>query len=296
MTAGARRRDGAAAAGAVTAAAAATIEVDAGPVAVRHRLALAVRPLDARTTAPAAGLRVGYEAPHPGGAVRPLENHGASGWVLRHGPGGIRGRSVLLRLDDPARRLVPRRLRVPLWALDELTGADDRPPTAGYVPAASRLLRPWLLPGAAYPVTGGLTGLRLRVTLGGRPVRWPRVEAFGAGGVRIGWAHGDQFGQVLLLVDGIGGLPHPPPSALDVALRTAVPDPAHPPPVDPRDPLADLVVEEVARSHAPPAPGDLDNPVLRGVAAPPGYRTATRDAVRSLTVGRVLPETDLPHG
>ncbi|MET8625820.1 hypothetical protein ABZW30_19065 [Kitasatospora sp. NPDC004669] len=271
------------------------ITVDAGRVDVLHRLALAVRPLDARTAAPAAGVRVGREAPPPGGPVRPLESHGATGSVLRYGTGGVRNRTVLLRVDDPARRLVPRRLRIPLWTVGELSDADGRPPTAGYVPAASRLLRPWLLPGVAYPVTSGMTGLRLRVTYLGLPVRWPRVEAFGAGGVPVGWAHGDEYGQVLLLVEGIGALHHPTPSAFDVALRTAVPDRAHLPPVDPLDPLADLVVEDIPRSQAPPTAADLDNPVLRGIAVPPGYRTATRDVVRSLTVGRVLPETDLPH-
>ncbi|MER7756219.1 hypothetical protein [Kitasatospora sp. NPDC097643] len=271
------------------------ITVDAGRVDVLHRLALAVRPLDARTTGPAGGVRVGREAPPPGGPVQPLESHGAGGSVLRYGTGGVRGRVVVLRLDDPDRRFVPRRFRLPLWTLAELTGADARPPTAGYVPAASRLLRPWLLPGVAYPVTGGITGLRLRVTYLGQPVRWPRVEAFAAGGVRIGWAHGDEHGQVLLLVDGIGKQSHPTPSAFDVVLRTAVPDRVHLPPVDPDDPLADLVVEDVPRSQAPPTDQDLDNPVLRGVALPPGYRTASRDVLRSLTVGRVLPATDLPH-
>ncbi|KJS54027.1 hypothetical protein VM98_21755 [Streptomyces rubellomurinus subsp. indigoferus] len=271
------------------------ITVDAGPVDVTHRLALAVRPLDARTAAPAPGVRVGREAPPPGGPVRPLESHGATGAVLRYGPGGVRARTVVLRLDDPARRLVPRRFRVPLWTPAELTGADDRPPTAGYVPAASRLLRPWLLPGVAYPVTNGLTGLRLRVTHRGRPVRWPRVTAFGSGGVPVGWAHGDEHGQVLLLVDGIGGLPHPAPSAFHVALRTAAPDQGQVPPVDPLDPMADLVVEDVPRSQAPPVPADLDNPLLRGTALPPGYRTGAGDVVRRLTVGRVLPETELPH-
>ncbi|MFI6151721.1 hypothetical protein ACIBCA_03380 [Kitasatospora sp. NPDC051170] len=278
------------------------ITVDAGRVDVLHRLALAVRPLDARTTGTAGGLRVGREigreAPAPGGPVRPLENHGASGWVLRYGSGagGVRSRAVVLRLDDPGRRFVPRRLRLPLWTLPELTGADDRPPTAAYVPAASRLLRPWLLPGVAYPVTGGVTGLRLRVTDRGAPVRWPRVEAFGAGGMRVGWAHGDEHGQVLLLVDGIGALAPPTPSAFDVVLRTAVPDRAVAvDPVDPEDPLADLVVEDLPRSQAPPTDQDLDNPVLRGVALPSGYRGSTRDVLRSLTVGRVLPATDLPH-
>ncbi|MGE7436071.1 MULTISPECIES: hypothetical protein [Kitasatospora] len=286
-----------------------------GALDVLHRLALAVSPVDARTNGPVApGVRADREAEGPVDRfgrsllrVLPLEAHGGgTAFVLRYGSGscgggGVRGRTVSLRIADPAARWVPRRFTLPLWSRAELAEADRQPPGM-FVPVAARLLRPWLLPGVAYPVARGATGLRLRVTLEGAPVRWPRVEAFGPGGLRVGWAHGDQYGQLLLLVDGTGALPPPAPSHFDVALRAHIPDPAAAPPpealdrldaLDPLDPLGDLVVEAVDRSHNPPRPEDLDNDVLRGIAVPPGYLTATGDAVRSLTVGQVVRAPDL---
>ncbi|MEU2393285.1 hypothetical protein [Streptomyces sp. NPDC007369] len=297
------------------------ITVGAGTAEVLHRLALAVRPLDARTRAPAGpGLHVGCEyepvpgrRPRPGDLLRLLEGHGASGFVLRHGTAGGLPHTVTVRVDDPARRWIPRRFRVPLWTRPELAGADARPPSAPYVRADARLLLPWLLPGPAHPVPLGTTGIRLRVvTAAGSPVRWPRVDAFGPGGVPLGWAHGDEHGQVLLLIDGAGVLPPPPPSRFDVALRTHAPDPPPDPPADPpadplaarpayvsadppADPLAGLVAEPVVRSTSPPRPQDLDNAVLRGTARPAGYRTGAADTVRTLTTGQVVHAADLPH-
>ncbi|MCJ0874262.1 hypothetical protein [Streptomyces sp. AP-93] len=280
------------------------ITVAAGPVDVLHRLALAVRPLDARTRKAAGpGLCVGRESAAvpgrrmpPGGAVLPLENHGATGHVLRYGSSGGLPATVAVRIDDPARRWIPRRFSVPLWTHAELTGADADPPTAQPVRADARLMRPWLLPGPAYPVPQGTTGIRLRVTRAGRPVRWPRVEAYGApAGALVGWAHGDEHGQVLLLLHGIGVLPSPVPSTYTVALRSLARDPATAPPPDPRDALADLVVEAVTRSQSPPSGADLDNPLLRGSSRPPGYRTSTADTVHTLTVGQVVHAADLPH-
>ncbi|WP_327361211.1 MULTISPECIES: hypothetical protein [unclassified Streptomyces] len=283
------------------------ITVEAGRVDVLHRLALAVRPLDARSRAAAGpGLRVGYED-HPapgrrqrgGDLVRPLEGHGATGFVLRHATAGRLPAAVTVRVDDPARRWIPRRFSVPLWTRAELSGSDEQPPTAPHVRADARLLIPWLLPGPGHPVPQGTTGLRFRVTrpdAASTPVRWPRVDAFGPGGVPLGWAHGDEHGQVLLLIDGVGVLPYPAPSKFPVALRTHAPDP----PADPQgdtaaDPLAGLVAEPVVRSANPPRPQDLDNEVLRGTSRPAGYRTAAADAVRTLTVGRVVRAADLPH-
>ncbi|MEW2416051.1 hypothetical protein AB0953_20345 [Streptomyces sp. NPDC046866] len=270
---------------------------------VLHRLALAVRPLDARTRAPAGpGLRVGWESgpvpgrrPRPpGGPVRPFEGHGADGFVLRYPYTGGPPSTVTVRIEDPARRWLPRRFRVPLWTRAELAGADALPPTAAHVRADARLLLPWLLPGPAHPVPQGTTGLRFRVAYaGGGPVGWPRVDAFGPGGMPLGWAHGDEHGQVLLLIDAVGVLPSPVPSRLDVALRTHAPDP--PPPRPPAAALADLPVEPVDRSTSPPRPQDLDNAVLRGTARPAGYRTGAADTVRTLTVGQVVPAPDLVH-
>ncbi|MGW8783902.1 hypothetical protein ACWGNM_38380 [Streptomyces sp. NPDC055796] len=284
------------------------IGVAAGPVEALHRLALAVRPLDAGSrTAAGPGLRVGREsAAVPGrrrrsaqDLVRPLEGHGATGFVLRHTTAGELPAAVTVRVEDPARRWIPRRLSVPLWTRAEVSGADEQPPTAAHVRADARLLVPWLLPGPAYPVPQGTTGLRLRVVrpdAAATPVRWPRVDAFGPGGVPLGWAHGDEHGQVLLLIDGVGVLPYPVPSRFAVALRTHAPDPPADLPADPSgDPLADLCAEPVVRSANPPRPQDLDNAVLRGTARPAGYRTAAADTVRALTVGRVVHAADLPH-
>ncbi|THA39103.1 hypothetical protein [Streptomyces sp. A1547] len=287
------------------------ITVEAGRVDVLHRLALAVRPLDARSRAAAGpGLRVGYEDhPAPGrrqrgeDLVRPLEGHGATGFVLRHATAGSLPAAVTVRVDDPARRWIPRRFAVPLWTRGELSGSDEQPPTAPHVRADARLLVPWLLPGPGYPVPEGTTGLRFRVTRpdpGGTPVRWPRVDAFGPGGVPLGWAHGDEHGQVLLLIDGVGVLTYPAPSRFAVALRTHAPDPPADPGTDPAagppaDALAGLVAEPVVRSANPPRPQDLDNEVLRGTTRPAGYRTAAADTVRTLTVGRVVRAADLPH-
>ncbi|MGK4583991.1 hypothetical protein [Kitasatospora sp. HPMI-4] len=292
--------------------------LDDGALDMPYRLALAVSPVDARTSAPIApGIRADREAQGPVDRfgrsllrVVPLEAYGGgAAFVLRYGSGscgggGVRGRSATLRIADPEGRWVPRRFTLPLWSRAELAEADRRP-TGRSVPVAARLLRPWLLPGVAYPVARGVTGLRLRVTFAGVPVRWPRVEAFGPGGLRVGWAHGDQHGQVLLLVDGTGALPPPAPSRFEVALRAHIPDPAAAPPpeslerldaLDPFDPLGDLVVETVERSHNPPRPEDLDNDVLRGLAVPAGYLTAARDVVQPLTVGQVVRAPDLPFG
>ncbi|MFJ7204043.1 hypothetical protein ACIQWR_10985 [Streptomyces sp. NPDC098789] len=287
------------------------LTVAPGAAVVLHRLALAVRPLDAHTRGPAGpGLRVGWESaripgrrPGPDDPVRALERHEPSGFVLRYGisgtPGEV-GAAVRVRIDDPARRWIPRRFAVALWTRAELAAADAAAPTGPKVRADARLLLPWLLPGPGYPVPQGMTGLRLRVTRPGPgsadPVRWPRIEAFGPGGALLGWAHGDEHGQALLLIGGAAPLPFPPPPHLAIALRTHAPDPAPPPgPAPPPDPLADLVAEAVRRSASPPGPQDLDNDVLRGLAPPPGYRTCAADTVRTLTVGRVLPTDDLIH-
>jgi hypothetical protein len=270
------------------------IDVPAGRADVLHRLALAVQPRDAVTAGPLpAGIRVGLETPRarthprrgrPPFPAVPLE--GAAVFVLRHGH--RERKTVTLRVDDPARRWLPRRFTVPLWTVREVEEVDANPGRpGGPIPAESRLLRPWLLPGPAFAVVKGATGLRLRVTRESVPVRWARVEAFGAGGHRIGWAHGDEHGEALLLISGTGAVPPPAPARFDVALRFHVPARRAEP--DPADPLADLALERVTRSSAPPVAGDLDNDLLRGITAPPGYLTADQDVVTALTIGEVTP-------
>ena len=276
------------------------IDVAAGRVDVLHRLALAVKPRDAVTARPVtSGIRVGFETsrtlaarPRRRGDPTPLDpvlnfpavplDTGAA-FVLRH---GYRDRTrVTLRVDDPERRWVPRRFVIPLWTAAEVEATDAVPPPAsGPIPAESRLLLPWLLPGPAYPVTPGATGVQLRIIRDGVPVRWARVEVFGTGGHRIAWAHGDEHGQALLILAGTGAIPPPAPATFDVAIRVHAPDPGA---VDPRDPLADLAVEPVTRSSAPPTAQDLDNDLLRGITPPSGYRRSP-DVVVTLTVGKVI--------
>jgi len=281
------------------------IDVSVGRVEVLHRLALAVRPRDAVTTGPVpGGIRVGIETPRRGagrprrrGDATPLDPvsrfpatpmAAGSAFILRH---TYRGRTdVTIRIDDPALRWQARRFAVPLWTAPEVEAVDARPPAAGPVPAESRLLRPWLLPGPAYPVPRGSTGLRLTVTRASVPLRYARVEAFVGPGVRAGWAHCDEHGQALLVVPTSAAI-RLPQSRVDVVLRTHAPDPApdRRPQLDPLDPLADLPVEPVVRSAAPPTPQDLDNDLLRGITRPPGYVTADQDVPAVLTVGAVLP-------
>jgi hypothetical protein len=288
--------------------------VDGVQPLVLHRLALAVEPIDAVTGLPAGRrARVGWEPDRPPGprsrpgrggppldplarpGTRPLESNGTAAFKLRytlgHGrrAGTIRPRvpagrppatppSVVVLVDDPSRRFVPRRFEMQLWTLAEAEAAD-RPTPGAVVPARSRLLRPWLLPGAAYLTTRTATALRGRVaTPAGIPVPWLRVEALGPGGLRVGFAHGDERGEFLLLVTGTGTLVPPPPAQLGIELVISGP-PAGAPPGPPLEP--------VPRSSAPPLPSDLDNPLLRGEALPAGYQVSTTRPSLAVDLGRV---------
>ncbi|AHH99480.1 hypothetical protein [Kutzneria albida] len=235
---------------------------------VLHRLALGVQPIDGGTGLQLGGrVRVGRET--PAGRYEPLESNGTGRFKLRHGPGV--GDRVTVRVHDPLRQFVPRRFSIPLWTLAEVTSGP-------YVPTASRLLRPWLLPGSAYPAPSGATGIRGRVIHSGQPVCWPRITALGPGGVRVGWAHGDERGEFLVLISTTGTLPPPAPSLLPVELVVCAPREG-----------ADLVVEPVPRSTAPPAPGDLDNELLRGQSTPAGYLTSTAPRPHlAVRIGEVL--------
>ena len=270
------------------------IPTSVGPAEVLHRLALGVEPHDAVTGAPVAtAVRVGQEVPP---RMRPraarfeeawpclaFESNGTARFKLRYqigGPNRIKVNTdgsaprITVRIDDFGRRFVPRRFRIPLWTQRELERADKTPPTGQYVLMASRLLRPFLFPGATYTVPRGTTAIRGRVVSNtGRAVRWPRIIAEGPGNVPVGAAHGDERGEFLLIITSLGTTPPPVPSTVDVDLDIFAPAPA--PADDPKDRLADLVVENQARSSVPPTNANLDNDVLRGVAVPPGYVAST---------------------
>lgn len=287
------------------------IQTPVGPAYVMHRLALAVEVLDAVTDRLAdMPVRVGYEVAEPPGATppdplwpcSPLERSGIARFKLRRGP--QLPTVITLRIDDLYRRYVPRRVSITLWPEADIEAIDNIPPKGPYIPVKSRLLRIWLAPGSGYPLPGGSTAIRGRVLRGAagatlspaKPVRWPRVTAIGPGNVPVGWAHGDERGEFLLPIASAGTLtPVDPQFAVDLAVE-GLPAPPEPKP-DPADRCADLVVETVPRSSAPPVlPGDLDNDQLRGRATPPGYvaDTAPRPHL-TIDVGSVLSTgTDFP--
>ena len=269
------------------------ITTSIGLADVLHRLALGVEPRDAITGAPVAtAVRVGQEVPP---RMRPragrfgdkwpcldFETNGTARFKLRYQIGGQprikvnadgSAPKITVRIDDLRRRFVPRRFEIPLWTKRELERADETPPTGQFVQMASRLLRPYLLPGAAYTLPRGTTAIRGRVVAAGNPVRWARVIARGPGNVRVGIAHGDERGEFLLIITNLGTTPPPVPSTVTINIGVLARVPAAA--VDPKDRLADLVVESQARSSVPPTPANLDNDVLRGVAIPPGYVAST---------------------
>lgn len=254
-----------------------------------HRLALGVEPIDAHTKAPIGqrvrvgrevgrvALRIGTARPLDPSARRtdlPFESVGTSKFKLRHGPGV--GANVVVRLADPTRGFIPRRFDVPLWTLAEI-----EQPTGPFVAARSRLLRPFLLPGTAYPVPASTTGLRGRIARGDQPVPWPRVAATLPSGQVVGRAHGDERGEFLLLLSGLvlGG---DQPAAVDVQL--VMHGPAAGAGVPPDPPL-----ERVTRSSAPPLPTDLDNPLLRGEAIPAGYVQSSAAPIVTVALGAIRP-------
>lgn len=262
-----------------------------GPATVLHRLALGVEIRDALLDRfVSSPVRVGLQTPAPSTRLRPrdwpcrdLEACGPARFRLRHVP--ALPSAPVLRLDDVSRRFVPRRFSVHPWpvaTLDETTGQP-------YIAVAARLLRAWLWPGAAYPLPRGATAIRGRITHDGLPARWARVTAIGPTNLVAGRAHVDDRGEFLLVVTEVGQNP----LQSTVSLRLRVRAPAAQVAADPADRCADLTVEDVPRSTAPPLPVERDNDVLRGVAAPPGHVTdATGPRLLTVTVGAELTLTD----
>jgi hypothetical protein len=282
------------------------MDTSVGPADVLHRLALGVEPLDAVTGYPlATAVRVGQEVPTH---LRPrpakletywpcldFETNGTARFKLRHGIGGPNrikvnadgsAPTIVVRIDDAQRRFVARRFRIPVWTRLELEQADptgDDQPTGPYVAMASRLVRPVLFPGNAYPVARGTTVIRSSVVRNGKPVRWPRVIAR-VGGVVSGAAQGDEHGEFLLVVTSDWTMLAAPPSKVDVNLTVRAVPPANAPKPDPGDRLADLVIEDVNR----PLPADG---ALSGTGTPPGYQDYAVPAPVEVTVGKL---TKLP--
>jgi hypothetical protein len=126
------------------------------------------------------------------------------------------------------------------------------------------------------------TAIRGRVARGAKAARWPRITAIGQGGQPIGWAHGDDRGEFVLVIVSTGAIHPPAPSTLAVTLIVTAPKN---PSEATDDPLADLVVETVPQPHIPPTAGDQDSPLLRGRATPLGYAVSTTPTNLTIPVG-----------
>jgi len=172
------------------------------------------------------------------------------------------GRVGSTPIPGHGRRVVPRRLR--------LTIADEGAVLAAEADATSPPLARWrrvfpivMFPGAAAPLTARSTVLRGRILRRPDPARpetvpvpWCRVRATNADGDEVGWAHGDDRGEFVLVVGQTANDIVVPNDPLSVTLTIgAVIPPMAPDPADPLrpdvDPLWDLPVETVVASAIP---------------------------------------------
>lgn len=233
--------------------------------AVSHQMALAVNCVDAmteqRVTVP---VHIDFETPSATFAVRRPGR--AVMFHSRNGP-----RRITVRVDDPTRQFVARRLTTELWTHAELASAEA---VGTRIPSDWQLLEPWLLPGPAYRFTGGRTVVHGRVEWLGEPVRWPRILARDPTGL-IGWAQGDERGEFVVAPELPYVLPTRP-DTVDFSLHISAPAvraKRSEEPVALEDPLADLVVEQIPRiSHSPPHESVAS--LLQGRVVPPSYVTA----------------------
>jgi hypothetical protein len=165
---------------------------------------------------------------------------------------------VAVRLYDTRRRYVPRRFRLPVPAEATLVAAEQAAEQSPWPPIPSRVFRPVLYPGANWGTQAGATAVRGRVLRAdGSAARWARVSAADADhGYPVGWAHGDDRGEFLLvLTSSDAGLFTPGSALAHVTLTiSARPAPAtiDSPAQSQADPLWDLEVETL------PPPGFAD--------------------------------------
>ncbi len=171
----------------------------------------------------------------------------------RSGPSGQR--------RAEGRRIVPRRVEVTIATEQTVTDGD----AAGSPhPGWRRAFPLWCFPGAAAPIARGSTVLRgqlVRLDTTATPpvlvpVRWARIRARNDNGGTVGWAHGDDRGEFVLVVANTVDDIVVPADPLRVTLTiAAVLPPTIPNPLDPSlaeiDPLWDLPVEAISLSPSP---------------------------------------------
>ena len=159
------------------------------------------------------------------------------------------------------RRFVPRRVRVTIADEATVLAAEADPATPPH-PLWRRVFPIALFPGAAADLPAGSTVLRGSVvrtvdpvTGAVEPVRWCRVRARD-GGDDLGWAHGDDRGEFVLVVASPPGslLVPPDPLTIQLTVGATLPPPV-PDPTDPLrsqvDPLWDLPVEPLTAAANP---------------------------------------------
>ncbi len=245
-----------------------------------RRLALGLEPLDAeRRTRIAHPIRVVFSEEARGLKGPKVDRHPSCLHALLYDP-RLKAR-VRLRFLEDNRRFVPRLISYPIVPVAQ----------AELAPHWMRVRHPHLFPGAAYDLTGLMTGVRGRVARGGTAVRWARIVATLPGTTTVvGRAQGDDRGEFLLLVS-----PQASPVAElndPLAIRLTVTGPAIAPvPSTPDlrslDPWWDLP-EEIADNLDPNQPG-IDT-VSTGEDLPTGY-TASVARNLSLPLGAIHSET-----
>ena len=177
-------------------------------------------------------------------------------------------RSGGVRRPGHGRRIVPRRLRVTIASEQVVLAADADPATPPH-PVWRRVLPAACYPGAAADLPSGATVLRGRIIRDDGsgvlvPLRWARVRATTPAGVEVAWAHGDDRGEFVLVVQPAMDAVGMPADPLLVRLTVGVQlPPPVPDPLDPFlteiDPLWDLPLETVV-----PSPTPYSEPTLTG--------------------------------
>jgi hypothetical protein len=250
------------------------------------RLAAGILPVSALGGAPPLpGVRLAlervpkpYQAPADAGAIGNYDVGIGLPAVARHGGGRFAityslptlSSPVAVRVYDTERRYVPRRFRLPVPAESTVVAAEQAAEQSPWPAIPSRAFRPVLYPGANWGTQAGATAVRGRVARAdGSVARWTRVSAVDADhGYPVGWAHGDDRGEFLLvLTSSDDGLFTPGSALAHVTLTISarpVPVTIDSPAQSQADPLWDLEVETV------PPPGSADT-VSDGRTPPADY-------------------------
>lgn len=222
-----------------------------------------------------------------------VARHATSRYVLHYERD--RGNSIDIRIFDPGARIVPRRLRIPVVSL----GSPEDLSILDALPVGQRSRTPHLYPGAMYETSERVTGLRGRVVVnsgGIRAVRWPRIEVRPVGGgAPVAWAHGDEWGEFLLILppDAIPAPAVQLPRTLTLQVtafgRLTIPASAPPLAVQKADTHWDLPLETLG---APNIPHATDN-VSLGRAIPADYDGSVTQVV-SFSYSEIISSTVAP--